>query len=64
MLERLQVLQKTDLCPAPSIPGWKQTVTFPCDKDDEINFKNFSEALAVMHGSLVSTELSQLLGRI
>ena len=31
----------------------------PCDRDDEVNFKNFMKALAITSGASVSVELSR-----
>ena len=38
---------------ASGMPRWKPEVSLPCDRDDEINSKNFSKALAIF-GSFVS----------
>ena len=46
---------------ASGLPGWRSEVPLPCDRDDEVNFRNFTKALAITSGSSVSVELSQLL---
>ena len=44
---------------ASGLPGWRSEVPLPCDRDDEVNFKNFMKALAITSGASVSIELSR-----
>ena len=53
--------QQTSKRFASGMPSWKAEVPLPGDRDDEVNLKNFTKALAIASGSSVSVQLLRLL---